>query len=887
MNIRSLLIIAACALSPSLSAQNLYDGRQSVILEAAIQESPPQIQLTWVADTANLGYTVYRKFKDETSWGDTLANLSSTSTTWTDTSISVGIAYEYRLVKSMPHFVEYEGPIKGYGYIYAGIKVPPTHFRGDCLVVLDSSIASGIQTEIARLMDDLEGDGWNPQSILVDRNDPVTVVKAYIQTWAAIDAAHQKSLLLLGHVPVPYAGDIAPDGHIPDHKGAWPADGYYGNLDGVWTDSTVNVNQPPGTRNDNLPGDGKFDNRFFPSDVTIQVGRVDLWGMTKFPEPEDELLRRYLDKDHAWRTGQVPVVERGLIDNNFPQFAEGVCQAGWKNFAPMFGIQKVHDLAYRSSLMNGSYLWSFGAGGGGPESASDISNTSNYATDSLQTQFTFLFGSYFGDWDVPNNFLRAPLASRSGLTCTWGTRPNWQVHHMALGEHIGYSTRLTMNNVTLYNGGFAVKFVHIALMGDPTLRMHILQPVKDLTIQQAELHVRLEWQDPANALGYYIYKKTASDAAFNLVNSTPITGNSFMDSCAGEGLIRYMVRSVELRTSASGSYYNLSSGVSESILADPTPFQAQADFSLSTYFDQLSTVNSSLNTNTHLWDFGDGAIDTSLEPNHLYLQAGDYTVCLTATDVCQAVMHCQDITMVSSLPSSTASINDVLCHGDSSGAITLLLTGGTPLQSVQWTNWPNTGLVLAGIPGGSYTCTITSETGNSALFGPYLVGEPAPWNLQPMTVMATSGQSNGAASVDPLGGCQPYSFLWNNGNTTAAIQNLPPGIYCVSVTDCAGCVESTCLEVELNTGMRSLPDLIASNLYPNPAHNKLFLDIQFSSRQELRLRIRSMLGQLLSEDIVEGEHIHHQWDVSELPAGAYCLQIECQGRVSSSIWVKE
>ena len=48
-------------------------------------------------------------------------------------------------------------------------------------------------------------------------------------------------MFLFGHVPVPYSGDIVPDGHAPDHQGAWPCDGFYGDMDGLWTDCSVNV----------------------------------------------------------------------------------------------------------------------------------------------------------------------------------------------------------------------------------------------------------------------------------------------------------------------------------------------------------------------------------------------------------------------------------------------------------------------------------------------------------------------------------------------------------------------------------------------------------------------------------------------------------------------
>src|SRR5207248_1131072 len=108
-----------------------------------------------------------------------------------------------------------------------------------------------------------------------------------------------------GHVPVPYSGLLNPDGH-PNHLGAWPADAYYGDMDGLWTDTTVNyVGTDPGDPADtarlaNVPGDGKFDQSTIPGVVRLNVGRVDLANLPgylqyqsspSFPS-EKELLRQ-------------------------------------------------------------------------------------------------------------------------------------------------------------------------------------------------------------------------------------------------------------------------------------------------------------------------------------------------------------------------------------------------------------------------------------------------------------------------------------------------------------------------------------------------------------------------------------------------------------------
>ena len=60
------------------------------------------------------------------------------------------------------------------------------------------------------------------------------------------------SLFLIGHIPIPYSGNITADGHY-DHKGAWPADLYYGELDGEWTDVSVYNTIASRPQNHNIP----------------------------------------------------------------------------------------------------------------------------------------------------------------------------------------------------------------------------------------------------------------------------------------------------------------------------------------------------------------------------------------------------------------------------------------------------------------------------------------------------------------------------------------------------------------------------------------------------------------------------------------------------------
>ena len=206
----------------------------SVQASATVQAAPPQITLNWPQDqyTVPNTYTVYRKAPGDGSWGAG-TTLAGTTTSYTDNNVAAGTAYEYQIVKVGPAYT-------GYGYVYAGINLPMVDSRGKLLLVVDNTYAANMASELARLQQDLVGDGWTVIRLNVNRNDAVTSVKAQIKAQYTADPANVKCVFLFGHVPVPYSGDIVPDGHAPNHQGAWPCDGYYGDMDGTWTDNSVN-----------------------------------------------------------------------------------------------------------------------------------------------------------------------------------------------------------------------------------------------------------------------------------------------------------------------------------------------------------------------------------------------------------------------------------------------------------------------------------------------------------------------------------------------------------------------------------------------------------------------------------------------------------------------
>jgi len=630
---KKFLFVLACLASSIIYSQSAKDA--AVELSALVQTSPPTVTLSWVGNATTNSYVVARKLKNAAGWTTLASSIAGTVTQYVDNTVSVGTHYEYRVFRSGSGYT-------GYGYLSAGIEVPVVENRGKLILLVANTMTAPLAAEITRLENDLEGDGWQVIKLTTSPTASVSQVKAQIIATYSLDPTNTKALFILGPVPVPYSGNIVPDGHTSDHQGAWPADCFYGEMNGNWTDNSVTINVGP-TRIHNVPGDGKYDQSYLPNDMELQVGRVDLKGMTSFTATETQLLKNYLDKDHAYRKKQFTVIKRGLMDDNFGYFSgESFASSGWNNLSAICTPSNVSSLDYITTMNSNSYQWSYGCGGGSYTSASGIGNTTNLSTSNLDGIFTMLFGSYFGDWDVNNNFLRAPLCQGKILTNAWSGRPRWFFHHMAMGDNIGYSTIISQNNNGTYFtpvSGFQ-RMIHMALMGDPSLRNDIVSPVSNVVATRIGNDAHITWtaSTQTNVLGYNIYMKNDTNTSYIKINPTTISGTSYTHQClVYPGIYKYMVRALVLEQSNGGSYFNMSEGIMDTALNTINlAIYASAGASV----NPSGTVNftaSAIGGTTFAWSFGDGNNSSQQNPVHTYTQNGSYTATLVITNGCNSV----------------------------------------------------------------------------------------------------------------------------------------------------------------------------------------------------------------------------------------------------------
>jgi len=120
------------------------------------------------------------------------------------------------------------------------------------------------------------------------------------------------------------------------------------------------------------------------------------------------------------------------------------------------------------------------------------------------------------------------------------------------------------------------------------------------------------------------------------------------------------------------------------------------------------------------------------------------------------------------------------------GTATAQVSGGLEPYTYLWNNGATTP-TISGLDAGTYSVTVTDVNGQTET-GSVTITNVEPLDIVLITTDETALAANdGTAEAQVTGGLLPYTYLWNNGETTSFIENLAPGVYNVVVTDASGC----------------------------------------------------------------------------------------------------
>ena len=177
------------------------------------------------------------------------------------------------------------------------------------------------------------------------------------------------------------------------------------------------------------------------------------------------------------------------------------------------------------------------------------------------------------------------------------------------------------------------------------------------------------------------------------------------------------------------------------------------------------------------------------------LSAGSYRVTITDDNGCTAV---DGVTLTDPV-ALTASVDavDVDCFGESTGSLTVSVSGGTPPYSYIWTNGSDsatTGLVGSG----NYNVVITDFFG-CTVAAAGTVNQPATalgGSINLDQPIFCAGERTAIITASGSGGTPPYTYQWSFGPSTATWTDRGPGLYRVFIIDANGCRVSRQIVVE-------------------------------------------------------------------------------------------
>ena len=178
------------------------------------------------------------------------------------------------------------------------------------------------------------------------------------------------------------------------------------------------------------------------------------------------------------------------------------------------------------------------------------------------------------------------------------------------------------------------------------------------------------------------------------------------------------------------------------------------------------------------------------------LPAGDYNLILFDNVGCSD-SETFTITEPNSLVTSIVVSEEIDCNGNNTGAVAAVASGGNGPYTFLWDN-TSVDSVNTSLLAGPVSVTISDQNGCSEI-ADFVLIEPTMMTLTSANTLVSCFNGNdGTATALPDGGTPPYSFLWENGQTTQTATGLSQGTTTVDVTDASGCIMNTSVNISQN-----------------------------------------------------------------------------------------
>ncbi|MBL0343013.1 MAG: SprB repeat-containing protein [Bacteroidetes bacterium] len=164
---------------------------------------------------------------------------------------------------------------------------------------------------------------------------------------------------------------------------------------------------------------------------------------------------------------------------------------------------------------------------------------------------------------------------------------------------------------------------------------------------------------------------------------------------------------------------------------------------------------------------------------------GSYTVTITDANLCTR-QRTATITNTTGPVAALDSVRSVRCFGGATGGVFISVNGGLLPYNYSWSN-SATSQDITNVVANTYTVTVTDANLCTSTVSGIVTQPLAALNDSVQIINSSCGASNGSVTVFPYSGTSPYTYLWNNSQTTQTISALPSGVYSVTITDANLC----------------------------------------------------------------------------------------------------
>ncbi|MBP6335335.1 MAG: T9SS type A sorting domain-containing protein [Bacteroidia bacterium] len=214
-----------------------------------------------------------------------------------------------------------------------------------------------------------------------------------------------------------------------------------------------------------------------------------------------------------------------------------------------------------------------------------------------------------------------------------------------------------------------------------------------------------------------------------------------------------------------------------------------------------------------------------------------------------------------------------------------------------WTNGETSSTISNMCPGNQYQCSVIDAIGDTidpydcqivfgmGMFLGNTVYIPAATPFYYLVASTNDeGNCNGTASVDITMGTPPFNYYWQTGGeTTRSIQGLCQGTYLVTAYDSNGCYRYDSVQVLMSVGIDE-PDANAFEFYPNPAQDKVVVELENEFNGNANFMIKNILGEIVMNRNLSNKK--SEIDIGNLKDGVYFLIVGSENNFIRKTLVK-